>query len=1071
MRRFGRVKMRHFTATKKSVMDKDIKVCNKKQTNPTKNIIEYDIFNKDKNYILSLLSIEYGLSFEGAKCVQTDSIAIHKNGASWFVKKFNDTKYPNLPPYANFEGLVYALTNHIQDGKERAKKQGEFIARCNGLVLPPTNVPTQNKPNTRKSENKGLNVEFCDLTNEALEYFAAKGGISKQTLERYGIRSVDRLFGRAEFYPSFGWNVGDNVKVKRPLHPSKKYAQSKGFAPYIFGWEQLPTQGKDLVICAGETDCLCINEHCNSIGVFAICLNTENDKKTITSELASELKSRFKRVFVLYDADSIGVSNSRELAVNFGFIWVNIAVYLGNEKDKDVCNIYANAGASGVVEFIQHATNFHTNIKAVPTDIHSIEVPFVYQLEFTQYLGEKQPLETIKSLLMCESRLAIQSPAGTGKSTMIQALCSPENNGKNFVFNALGIDKTIVATPTTAIALQLQKDFEKRGVSCSILYGEILGYDLEISRLDSLVITTYRSLEKLTEFIPNSLLIIDEFHQIANDYDYTNYEEKETKLTKYVMSEVWDAMQKAPNILLLSATPNYLFCSHFEEFFNYALLVCYPKFTNQIRLNILEHTTSKKYLIDYIEENAPLQGGTICIKYDSNNTLKTYYENDLKRGLLAEHFTSQNRDRKEENDNYNSIMETGKPTQKLDRLYFTTLLEAGVSLKFPIDLVAIFDVKSWSKIVQLATRPRLCEDGGKLVNSVVNVWVFNSQNRKKTTTPNNQTIRERWAKYYTDAIKNVNYFNGTSGGEIDHKTSTDFRNFVMKTGENWAVDVPAILHELFKQETSETDLQTLIERIARFDPRFEIEYVEHINAVENADISAALEQAKADKEKAQIQLFELLKNEPTNTVHALCKLSKDKELKADVKRVLGLPIADKETINDLIKTNAPAFGTGETNRLLKDLVFMVGDLGDTLQNAITKIAVSSKKELRLERDTHQRKERIKTYKNSPKDQSPKARLEVEREKAISLKFKYILNNIQKGRRKNEFTAIELAKLVNDALGGLVIDGKEVSTPKKIGEKAVINYLSQFYEITNKQTRDKDGKHIYIYSILKTKKLG
>lgn len=1071
MRRFGRVKMRHFTATKKSVMDKDIKVCNKKQTNPTKNIIEYDIFNKDKNYILSLLSIEYGLSFEREKCVQTDSIFIHQNNGVWFVKKFNDTKYPNLPLYANFKGLVYALTKHIQNGKERITAQRAIIDRCTGFSLPTANNLPEKQPKPRQSPKNGLNVEFCDLTNEALEYFAAKGGISKQTLKRYGIRSVDRLFGRAEFYPSFGWNVGDNVKVKRPLHPSKKYAQSKGFAPYIFGWEQLPTQGKDLVICAGETDCLCINEHCNSIGVFAICLNTENDKKTITSELASELKSRFKRVFVLYDADSIGVSNSRELAVNFGFIWVNIAVYLGNEKDKDVCNIYANAGASGVVEFIQHATNFHTNIKAVPTDIHSIEVPFVYQLEFTQYLGEKQPLETIKSLLMCESRLAIQSPAGTGKSTMIQALCSPENNGKNFVFNALGIDKTIVATPTTAIALQLQKDFEKRGVSCSILYGEILGYDLEISRLDSLVITTYRSLEKLTEFIPNSLLIIDEFHQIANDYDYTNYEEKETKLTKYVMSEVWDAMQKAPNILLLSATPNYLFCSHFEEFFNYALLVCYPKFTNQIRLNILEHTTSKKYLIDYIEENAPLQGGTICIKYDSNNTLKTYYENDLKRGLLAEHFTSQNRDRKEENDNYNSIMETGKPTQKLDRLYFTTLLEAGVSLKFPIDLVAIFDVKSWSKIVQLATRPRLCEDGGKLVNSVVNVWVFNSQNRKKTTTPNNQTIRERWAKYYTDAIKNVNYFNGTSGGEIDHKTSTDFRNFVMKTGENWAVNVPAILHELFKQETSETELNTLIQRIKRFDNRFEIGFVGEINGAENPHLAGLLEQTKAEKEQGKKELFNLLTSQPTNTIQAICKLSKDKELKATAKTALSLPLVEKEVINELIRANPAAFNTGENNRILRDLVFLVGDGGNDLATAIQKIANQSKKELTIERDTHQRKERIKTYKNNPQDQSSKARLEVEREKAICLKFKYILNNIQKGKRKNEFNASELAKVVNSALDSVTIDGKEVRTPKKIGEKAVINYLSQFYEITNKQTRDKDGKHIYIYSILKTKKLG
>ena len=489
----------------------------------------FESLNRDKTYLLSLLQSNYSLTFDSKICVQTDSIHLWEKNGAWWVKNFNPAQNTQLPEIANFEGLVFDLTNHITNGTERIKQQQQIIAACNGLILPPASVPTHNSttphkttPTNSSPTKQPLEVSFCGWdTNCGVltkQYFENKAGVTVGTLDRYTVKPLKThtIKGKTQKYGGtffgFGWGVGGWTKIKRPtLAKNIQYMQKKGENPYIFGWEQLPTQGKDLVICAGETDCLCINEHCNSVGVFAICLNTENDKKTITSELAKELKRRFKRVFVLYDADNAGISNSRELAQNFGFIWVNIAVYLGNEKDKDVCNIYANKGALGVVEFIQHATNFHTNIKAVPTDIHSIEVPFVYRLEFTQYLGEKQPLETIKSLLICESRLAIQSPAGTGKSTMIQALCSPENNGKNFVCNSLKIDKTIVATPTTAIALQLQKDFEKRGVSCSILYGEISGYNLEISRLDSLVITTYDSLEKLTEFIPSSLLIIDEF--------------------------------------------------------------------------------------------------------------------------------------------------------------------------------------------------------------------------------------------------------------------------------------------------------------------------------------------------------------------------------------------------------------------------------------------------------------------------------------------------------------------------------------------------------------------------------
>lgn len=1028
------------------------------QINSTEKVYNYSEFNKDKNYIINLLYDSWGLSFNGLKCVETDSIAIHKRtNGEWWVKKFNDTKFPGLPIYANFEGLVYALTHHIADGKERAGKQGEIIARCNAQILPQTNVLAKTNTNPHKEENKGLNVEFGDLTTEALDYFKEKGGISKGTLERYGVKTAVKLWGRKEYYLSVGWVVGDNTKVKRTKHPSKKYAQKFGEKPYIFGLEQLPKAGETLIICAGETDCLCINEHGNKQGVWAICLRSENDLNTLTDSQINDLKARFGAIYVFYDADETGYKYGKELALKTGFVWVNSLLFAS--WGNDVCEMWQRG--CGVLHLVNHFTNTlkHTRINAVPTDKFSIDVPFVYELNFNQYLGESNPLETIKDLLSIDKRLAIQSAAGTGKSTMILELCRKNSSGENFVKERLKLPKTIVATPTTAIGLQLQKDFAKKGVSVSIVYGEIKGEDLEAGRHDTLVITTYDSIKHLSEFIPNCLLIVDEFHQIANDYDYR----------KNAMFSVWDGMLKAPNVLLLSATPNQLFCSHLAPFFNYSLVLGIPQTTNKINVRFLEHSVSKKYLNDYIEENAP-RSGTICVKYDSNTTLETYYKSDIERGLNVEHFTSKERARKEANDNYNAIMETGEPVQPLERLYFTTLLEAGVSLKFAVSLVAIFDVKSWSKIIQLSTRPRLHQKNGVWVNDLVDVWVFTSKNRKDEPAQNPQTAKERWLNYYAGALGIANHFNGARMGTIDHTTTNDFKNFCSVNDGLWCVNVPAILHEIFKQETSETDIQTLIGRITRFDKRFSIEYTGEISTGENADLLAALEQAKADKEKAQSTLWELLKTQPITALHALCKLVRDKELKADAKRVLGLPIANKEAVTELIKSKAPAFNTGDNNRILKDLVFLVGELGDGVQTAIQKIALKSKKELLLERNTHQRKERIKTYKTAPTEQSPKARLEVERERAICKKIAKVLDNVRQGRRKNEFTAVELAKLVNDALGGLVVDGKAIVTPKKIGVKGVVGYLSEFYEIERGQKGEKDER-IYFYRIIKSKKLG
>jgi hypothetical protein len=1037
-------------------MDKDITVCDKKQTKSPKNIIEYGIFNKDKNYILNLLSFEYGLSFEGGKCVQTDSIAIHKNGASWFVKKFNETKYPNLPPYANFEGIIFALTSHLQ-GNAKLNAQLAIIARCGAAALPtPNNLP-EKQPKPRQSQKRGLNVEFCELKKDALDYFAAKGGITKGTLDRYGTKSAHKINGYTQYYPSFGWVVGDNTKIKRPKHKEKKYLQTKGKQPYIFGFSQLPKQGETLLICAGETDTLCINEHCNGHGVWAICLSSENDLTTLNDSLINELKTRFKQIFIVYDADETGYKYGRELALKTGFVWVNTLLY--SSWGNDICEFWANK--YDLKHFINHFSNNlkHRRLNAVSCDNFSIDVPFVYELEFNQYINENSTLDAIKDILCVEKHLAIQSPAGTGKSTMILELCKAYN-GTNFVKERLKLPKTIVTAPTVAIAEQLQIEFEKQGVSVSLIFEGTKGENLKVARYDTLVITTFDGIAKLTEFIPNSFLIVDEFHQIGNDFGYR----------KKAMRMVFNSIQNAPRVLLLSATPTHIFCSHIAPFFDYSLVLGVPKTTNKINLTFLEHTAPKAHLIDYINENSTRSKGTICVKYDNNKALETYFKED-RNSFAVEHFTSSDkygRERRENNENYKAIMNTGAPIAPLQRLYFTTLLEAGVSLKFAVGLVGILDVKSWSKIIQLATRPRLHKDGnGRWVNSELDVWVF--VNKPKAIEPQTKTITELWKHFFDGATVNAGALNGVSGGDIEHKTTTDFVNYCqMDFNGVWLVDIPAILNELFNRETSQTDVATLTERIKRFDPRFCIDF-KQIQGTENAELSQLLAATKAEKEHAQSALFELLESNTAGTISALCKLTKDRALKELAKRVLPLT-QDKEAVNELIRLNPSAFAQSDKNRLLRDLIFLVGSKGETLKNAVQCVVNMSKKELTLERDTHQRKERIKTYKKEPENQSPKDRLEVERERAICRKIAKVLDNIKQGKRKNQFTANELAKIVNGALVGVTFEGKTVATPKKISTKAVVSYLSQFYEIEQKRVGEKLGR-IYFYSILKVKKLG
>lgn len=1035
----------------------------------------FDKCNKEKSYLLSFLQSEFALSFEGKKCAQSGSVHLFENSLGWWVKNFNTAKHTQLPEMANFGGLVYQITNQITDGKERINKQLQIIAACNNQILPTTNVPTNNSstpskttPTNNSPKKQPLKVSFVSWATACgkltLEYYKKKAGVTIETLDKYGIKplkshivgamSRPQMYGGSFF--GFGWCVGDNTKIKRPTDKVKIMQGIKGTTPYIFGFEQLPNKGKSLIFCGGEDDALCINQHCNKLGIFAVCLRSENDQTTLIKSLVNELKSRFDTIYVLYDADKAGVKFSRILAQKWGFVWVNIALYLPELSDKDICDIYKNSGISGVVIFAQHCTDFHTNVKAVESDIFSIDVPFAYKLNFNQYLGENLPFEAIKSLLMYESKLSIQSPAGTGKSTVIQDLCKPETNGKNFVFNSLGIEKTIVACPTTAIALQLQKDFEKRGVLCGIMTADTKGIDKDNNRLFGLVVTTYDSLKDMLEFIPSSLLIIDEFHQIANDYDYRNK----------AMSIVWDCMQDAPRVLLLSATPNYLFCSHLADYFNFALLVCYPTLTNQIRLNVLDHKEPKKYLIDYIEENAP-STGTTCIKFDNNTSLSTYLENDLKRAIKSDHFTSGSRNRKEENEHYKGIMQNGKTAFDLDKIYFTTLFEAGVSFNFAVGLVAIFDVKSWSKIIQLSTRPRLHKNSvGEWVNKEIDVWIFNSTGKKSATTvpTKGAKVGERWLQYLADAQIQSDKLNAKKKGTIKHKVRTDIDSFSIVDAQGFYVpNVPRILHEIFKEETSETDIPTLIERIVRFDPRFSLATNGHreIEVCANADLTYTFELKKEEKELGKVQFLELLKNEPITTLQAVLRLSKDKDFKADAKVCLGLPMVAKEQVLQLTNDNKNAFASNDKTRVVRDLMFLVGEQNKTLQDAIVTVIETDKKVLAKAIDTHQLTQRIRTHKATPSELDQSDKLEIERYKAVIAKFQKLLDNIKQGKRKAQFSAFELAKITNESLAGLKV--------KALTQKGVIEYLDMFYQLERIRVQ-KNNDRIYLYRILTIKKI-
>lgn len=205
--------------------------------------------------------------------------------------------------------------------------------------------PKQIKTLTRKESNQlsKLEVKVRPWRDYDYEYWASYG-VTKQWL-RY-----------AEIYP-ISYKIitkreSPTDKGKRYVFPADKYAyayiehkenklsikiyqpfNTKGFkwcskmdASVIGLWTKIPEYGEKVVICSSLKDALVIS--CQ-LGIPTLCLQGEGYSMSDTA--ISELKRRYKKIFISFDTDEAGIQDGKKLAERTGF--TNVIPDLGTEKD------------------------------------------------------------------------------------------------------------------------------------------------------------------------------------------------------------------------------------------------------------------------------------------------------------------------------------------------------------------------------------------------------------------------------------------------------------------------------------------------------------------------------------------------------------------------------------------------------------------------------------------------------------------------------------------------------------------------------------------------------------------
>ena len=660
----------------------------------------------------------------------------------------------------------------------------------------------------------------------------------------------------------------------------------------------------------------------------------------------------------------------------------------------------------------------------------------------------------------------MQAAAGAGKSTALIELADIFLNTDSYVnklyFDANSrINRLVIAVPTVPLAEQLHKSFPNALLIC----GKVR--DREELRIAQIVICTYDSVLGVG-VNENTLLVIDEAHQLVSEYGYRS------KATKSVLF----AMHSAKYTLSLSATPNYLF----NQYFGFKLIFGVAEITNTKHINICEYTGKKAellpYIIDKVSDTKSQNKGVTIVKIDNLTLARAGAEYAHKLGLTSEIFAGRNESYRDKNENYNSILNLSKLATKVDIIFTTCLIEAGVSIKDDIAHLYICDTLNADKLIQQLARPRYDANTG--ANKVLNATIFIKKDDK-----------EKPAKYinFDDCLafsaEKVDYLNSQKSNDYaDKKLKDDPKNYIYQDADtSYKVDILALLFDV-NECTATKDVNLLSQRLKYTDKTISSIDFSTVILNENTLFAECLEgikaQNEADKKAAVSALVLAVNNSETNfdlVVLHLLSLTKDIYLRARLVRVFEL----KNTLFN--RQSAAAFFSSLPAKLQADITSENADVLDFVEIAGVyfeelKVAKISKIDALLSAQKDNPKN-LEAAKKAVHLRALKARNKAVRagdgtvqdvnqfaiDKAIFAAFSNYIDMIKREKRA-PFLLSELVEITNKVLCQKIVE--RGFKPKTAGGKdGVKPYLDRYFEIM--PTRELEGgKKITRYILTRRK---
>lgn len=255
-------------------------------------------------------------------------------------------------------GGVYDLLSsmwHCSFNEVLSRIQKDFLHKNGEANVNLLSAPKSVQEITKHSDVK-VEVKVREWRQYDIDYWASYGvplewlkyadvyPISHKIVTKDGNTSV---FGADRLAYAFVEHKEGKVtlKIYQPLNKDGYKWANTHDRSVVSLWTKIPETGDKVVICSSLKDALCFWAN---TGIPALALQGEGYGMSDTA--ISELKRRYKQVYILFDNDNAGIKDSRKLSEQTGFTNLTLPHFEGG---KDVSDLMKCKGKEAFITIIR----------------------------------------------------------------------------------------------------------------------------------------------------------------------------------------------------------------------------------------------------------------------------------------------------------------------------------------------------------------------------------------------------------------------------------------------------------------------------------------------------------------------------------------------------------------------------------------------------------------------------------------------------------------------------------------------------------------------------------------------